>query len=114
EQQKPLAPLLGQAKIAGLSVVGLVEGPANQAAVASARAAGLAAVMMEGEVPNAGLPILPLAANPHLPWNSSSPVLVAKGNVWPGIASQGLNSQDWRRDTQAAGPSSEPWIDSNG
>ena len=71
---------------------------------------------MEGEVPHAGLPILPLAANPRLPWNSSSPVLVAKGNVWPGIASPGLNSQDWRRgaDTQAAGPTAEPWIDSNG
>jgi hypothetical protein len=117
EQQKALAPLLAQAKIAGLSIVGLVEGAGNRAAaVESARAAGLAAVMMEGEVPNAGLPILPLAANPHLAWNSSSPVLVAKGNVWPGIASQGLNSQDWRpgRDTQAAGPTSEPWIDSNG
>ena len=117
EQQKALAPLLAQGKSAGLSFVGLVEGQANQAAaVASARAAGLAAVMMEGDVPNAGLPILPLAANPHLPWNSASPVLVAKGNVWPGIASQGLNSQDWRRsaDTQASGPTSEPWLDSNG
>jgi hypothetical protein len=116
EQQKALAPLLAQAKTAGLSVVGLVEGQANQAAVASARTAGLAAVMMEGEVPNAGLPILPVAANPHLPWNSPSAVLVAKSNVWPGIASQGLNSQDWRRggDEQAAGPTAEPWIDSNG
>ena len=117
EQQKALVPLLDRGKSAGLSFVGLVEGQANQAAaVASARAAGLAAMIMEGEVPNAGLPILPLAANPHLPWDSSSPVLVAKGNVWPGVASQGLNSQDWRRggDTQAAGPTSEPWIDSNG
>ena len=117
EQQKALVPLLAQGKTAGLSFVGLVEGQANQAAaVAGARAAGLAAVIMEGEVPNAGLPILPLAASPHLPWNSPSPVLVAKGNVWPGIAAQGLNSQDWRRggDTQAAGPTAEPWIDSNG
>jgi hypothetical protein len=117
EQQKALAPLLAQAKSGGLSFVGLVEGEVNKAAaVASARAAGLAAVIMEGEVPNAGLPILPLAANPHLPWNSPSPVLVAKGNVWPGIASMGLNSQDWHReaDTQAGGPTSEPWIDSNG
>ena len=117
EQQKALVPLLDRGKNAGLSFVGLVEGQANQAAaVASARAAGLAAMIMEGEVPNAGLPILPLAANPHLPWDSSSPVLVAKGNVWPGIASQGLGSQDWRRggDTQAAGPTAEPWIDSNG
>jgi hypothetical protein len=117
EQQQALAPLLAQGKTAGLSFVGLVEGDANKAAaVASARAAGLAAVIMEGEVPNAGLPILPLAASPHLPWNSSSPVLVAKGNVWPGVASMGLNSQDWRpgRDSQASGPTSEPWIDSNG
>jgi hypothetical protein len=117
EQQKALVPLLDRGKTAGLSFVGLVEGEANRAAaVAGARAAGLAAVIMEGEVPNAGLPILPLAASPHLPWNSSSPVLVAKGNVWPGIASQGLNSQDWRRggDTQAAGPTADPWIDSNG
>jgi hypothetical protein len=117
EQQKALVPLLDQGKTAGLSFVGLVEGEAdNAAAVASARAAGLAAVMMEGEVPNAGLPILPLAANPHVPWNSSSPVLVAKDNVWPAVASQGLNSQDWRpgRDTQASGPTAEPWIDSNG
>jgi hypothetical protein len=117
EQQKALAPLVDRGKTAGLSVVGLVEGEANRAAaVESARAAGLAAVIMEGEVPHAGLPILPLAANARLPWNSSSPVLVAKGNVWPGIASPGLNSQDWRRgaDTQAAGPTAEPWIDSNG
>jgi hypothetical protein len=115
DQQKALAPLLDRGKSAGLSFVGLVEGETNRAAaVASARAAGLAAVIVEGEIPDAGLPILPLAANPHLPWNSSSPLLVAKGNVWPGIASQGLNSQDWRRDTQASGPTSEPWIDSNG
>ena len=117
EQQKALAPLLAQGKTAGLSFVGLVEGQANRtAAVASARTAGLEAVIVEGEVPDAGLPVLPLAARPHLPWNSSSPVLVAKGNVWPGIASEGLNSQDWRRqeEAQAAGPTSEPWIDSNG
>jgi hypothetical protein len=117
EQQKALAPLLAQGKTAGFSFVGLVEGEANKAAaVESARAAGLAAVIAEGEVPNAGLPILPLGARPNLPWNASSPVLVAKENVWPGIASQGLNSQDWRREgeTQAAGPTSEPWIDSNG
>jgi len=115
EQQKALVPLLDRGKSAGLSFVGLVEGEANRAAaVESARAAGLAAVIMEGEVLNAGLPVLPLAARPHLPWNSSSPVLVARGNVWPGIASQGLNSQDWRRDTQASGPTAEPWIDSNG
>ena len=117
EQPKALAPLLDHGRSAGLSFVGLVEDQANQAAaVASARAVGLAAVIMEGEVPNAGLPILPLAARPHLPWNSSSPILVAKGNEWPGIASPGLNSQDWRRgaDLQAAGPTAEPWIDSNG
>jgi hypothetical protein len=117
EQPNALAPLLAQAKTAGLSCVGMVGGGANKAAaVASARAAGLAAVMMEGEVPNAGLPILPIAANPHLAWNSSSPVLVAYNNVWPGIASQGLNSQDWRpgRESQASGPTAEPWIDSNG
>ena len=111
EQQKALAPLLAQGKTAGLSFVGLVEGEANQtAAVASARAAGLEAVIVEGEVPNAGLPVIPLAARPHLPWNSSSPVLVAKGNVWPGIANQGLNSQDWRHEDERRrpGPLSDP------
>jgi hypothetical protein len=117
EQQKALVPLLAQGKTAGLSFVGLVDGEADRAAaVASARAAGLAAVIVEGEAPDAGLPVLPLGTNPHLPWNSPSPVLVAKGNVWPGIASQGLNSQDWRREgeAEAAGPTSAPWIDSNG
>ena len=117
EQQKALAPLLARGKAAGLSFVGLVEGKGDQtAAVASARAAGLEAVIMEGEAPNAGLPIIPVAARPQLPWKSSSPVLVAKGNVWPGIANQGLNSQDWRHedDSQASGPTADPWIDSNG
>lgn len=117
EQQKALAPLLAQGKTAGLSFVGLVEGAANKAAaVASAKAAGLEAVIVEGEVPNAGLPVIPLAARPQLPWNSSSPILVSKGNVWPGIANQGLNSQDWRHedDSQASGPTADPWIDSNG
>ncbi len=117
EQQKALAPLIARGKAAGLSFAGMVDGEANRAAaVASAGTAGLDAVVLSGETPGAGLPVVPLAARPQLPWGSSSPVLAAKGNAWPGVAAQGLADQGWRtgQDAAAAGPTADPWIDSNG
>ncbi len=117
EQQEAVAPLITRGKPAGLSFVGIVDGEADRAAaLASARTAGLDAVAMSGEASGAGLPVVPLAARPQLPWNSSSTVLAAKGNAWPGVATQGLAEQGRRTgaDEMASGPTADPWIDSNG
>jgi hypothetical protein len=117
EQPQALAPLISRSKAAGLAVVAIIDGKADRAAaLASARAAGLDAVLFSGDAPAAGLPVIPLEARPHLTWGAASPVLAARGNVWPAVAGMGLASQAWRsgQDETAAGPTADPWIDSNG
>jgi hypothetical protein len=88
--------------------VGLVTGTGGEPALASASAAGLAAVIVEGDSKKAGLPLLPAAERSKVPWNSPSPVLVVKDNIWP------ATPRPVGRGDALAGPTASPWIDSNG
>jgi len=106
-QQQALKPLIGKGRQAGLEFVGLIEGKADrQAAVASARSAGLSAVVMDGEAPaNAGLPVIPRNQHAELRWRANSPILDISDGVWPGIPQERM---------PAGGPTNLPWVDSNG
>ena len=87
EQQEALQPLLERGRQAGLDFVGLVEGPADQAAaMATARSAGLSAVAMEAVPPgNAGIPVIAWAKSGEALWSAASPVLGVSDGFWPGV-----------------------------
>jgi hypothetical protein len=73
-------------------------------------------VIAEGAVPDAGLPVLPLCQRAKAPWQSSSPILVVKDNVWPAVAlAQGgmlLASRNWPGERGAPAGQNHPRIDS--
>ncbi|MGD1032331.1 MAG: hypothetical protein ABSA05_14470 [Opitutaceae bacterium] len=107
EQPGALRPLLERGRQLGLSLVGLVEGPADvAAAIASARAAGLSAVAM-GAVPpgDAGIPVMAWTKAGEALWGSDSPVLGVADGIWPGVPLE---------KTPTGGPTNLPWVDSNG
>jgi hypothetical protein len=108
EGQQSLAPLVAKGKTAGLAFVGMVRGGDRASAFASARSAGLDAVIAEDAAPLAALPALPLCERAKTPWQSSSPILVVQDNVWPAIALAPERSE------ALSGPTASPWIDSNG
>jgi hypothetical protein len=106
-QQKSATALIAAARQRNFSVVGWVEGSADHAAaIAAARAAGLAAVAIQDFKGQTDFPIIPWGERARMPWDSPGPVLAATGNVWPGV------SMPCSGDT--AGPTSVPWLDSNG
>jgi hypothetical protein len=107
EQQRTAAPLIEAARRLNLTVVGCVTGKADRdAALAAAKSAGLAAVMMEGFRGTSEFPVIPLNGRATVPWDSGAPVLALTDNVWPGVTQQGLGAD--------AGPTAAPWLDSNG
>jgi hypothetical protein len=106
-QQKSAAPLIAAARQRNLTVVGWVEGTADHAAaIASARAAGLAAVALQNFRGQTDFPVIPWGERAKMPWDAAGPALAATGNVWPGVSSPGYGD--------SAGPTSAPWLDSNG
>jgi hypothetical protein len=107
EQQEALKPLLEKGRQAGLDFVGLVEGPADQAAaMATARSAGLSAVAMEAVPPGAaGIPVIAWAKSGEALWGANSPVLCVADGFWPGVPQE---------KTPTGGPTNLPWVDSNG
>jgi hypothetical protein len=106
-QQQALKPLIEQGKQAGLAFVGLIEGDANKAAaVASAQAAGLSAVAMEGDAPaGAGLPVIPRNRAAQMRSTANSPLMGISDGVFPGLPQAA---------TPQGGPTNLPWVDSNG
>jgi hypothetical protein len=106
-QRQALTTLAAKAKGAGFAVVGTVSGGDRAAAFASARAAGLDAVIAEGDAPGAPLPVVPLAERSKVPWKSPSPILAVQDNVWPATALAPA------RGDALSGPTNSPWIDSN-
>jgi hypothetical protein len=106
-QRQALAPLVEKCKAAGHALVGMVSGGDRAAAFQSARAAGLDAVIAEGDAPDAPLPVLPLSERAKTPWNSPSPILAVNDNVWPATALAPA------RGDALTGPTNSPWIDSN-
>ena len=106
-QQQALKPLIDQGRQAGLDFVGLVEGEANRpAAVAAAQAAGLSAVAMDGNPPgSAGVPVIPWNKSTEVRGTASSTVLGIADGLWPGIPPGA---------PVLGGPTTLPWVDSNG
>jgi hypothetical protein len=108
QQQNTAAPLVGEANRRKLSVVGWVEGTADHnAALGAARAAGLSAVAIEDFKGKPNPLVIAWGDRAGAPWDSTAPVLPITGNVWPGVAGR----QDGGT---SAGPTSLPWLDSNG
>ncbi len=107
EQQKALVPLIEAGRRNGLSVVGWVEGSADQdAAIAAGKQAGLAAVAIENYQGKSTFPVVAWGDRAKPPWDSTAPVLPISGNVWPG-------AQTGRGGGASANPTGLPWIDSN-
>jgi hypothetical protein len=108
QQQKTLAPLVAAARKSKLEVAGWVEGSAaHNAAVASAKSAGLSAVVIQGYKGKPDPLVIPCGGRAAPPWDSTAPVLPVTGNVWPGVQAGANLSPD-------AGLTALPWLDSNG
>jgi hypothetical protein len=109
EQQRTAVPLVQEARRRGLAVVGWVEGPEDpKAALAAAKAAGLAAVGIRGFQGRAEIPVIAWGERANMPWDAAAPALAVADNVWPGVnISSGGGAA-------TAGPTSVPWLDSNG
>ena len=106
-QQKSAEPLAAAARQRNLAVVGWVEdGADHQAAIAAARSAGLAAVATRDFNGQTDFPVIPWGERAKMAWDAPGPVLAASGNVWPGVTMPGNGA--------SAGPTSAPWVDSNG
>jgi hypothetical protein len=106
-QQKSIAPLLGAARQRNLTVVGWVTGAADHnAAIAAAKSAGLAGAVIEGFKGKSDFPVIPCCERTAMAWDSTGPALAVTGNVWPGVSMQSYGAD--------AGPTSAPWLDSNG
>jgi hypothetical protein len=106
-QPEALKPLIEKGRQAGFTFVGVIEGQADRpAAVAAAKAAGLAAVAMDGDAPaGAGIPVIPWNKAAKLKSAANSPVIGISDGVWPGIP---------QPSGQGGGPTNLPWVDSNG
>lgn len=106
-QQKSAEALIAAARQRNLTVVGWVEGAADHAAaISAARAAGLAAVAIENFKGPTDFPVIPWGERARMPWEASGPFLAVSDNVWPGVTMPGYGD--------SAGPTSAPWLDSNG
>jgi hypothetical protein len=106
-QQKSAAGLIEAAHKRNLAVVGWVEGSANhEAAIASARSAGLAAVAIRDFRGRPDYPVIAWGERASMPWDAAGPVLAVSDNVWPGVSMPAGGA--------IAGPTGKPWLDSNG
>lgn len=106
-QQKSAAGLIAAARQRDLAVVGWVDGSANhEAAIASAKSAGLAAVAIRDFRGKSDYPVITWGERASMAWDAAGPVLAVSDNVWPGIAVAAGGA--------SAGPTGRPWLDSNG
>jgi len=92
-QQHSAAPLVEAARRRNLAVVGWVSGAADHnAAIAAARSAGLAGLVIQGFQGKADFPVIPCCERAAMAWDSTAPVLALAGNVWPGVSRQGFGA----------------------
>ena len=109
EQQRTAGPLIDAARRRNLAVVGWVDGAGDRkAAIAAAKTAGREAVAIGGAAGSSDLPAIAWCEREDVPWDSTASAVAIGGNVWPGVnmASGG--------GAASAGPTSVPWLDSNG
>jgi hypothetical protein len=109
-QQQALKPLLEAGRVLGISFVGKVavkEG--TGAAVAAARAAGLAAVLLRYTSGQSfDLPAIMQLSREKVVGESLSTIFCTSDNVWPGV-----NLETLDEDSARAGATANPWVDSN-
>ncbi len=111
-QQKTIAPLVAEAHKRTLSVIGWVDGKVDStAAIASAKAAGLDAVAIEGFTGKSVFPVITWADRAKTPWDAASPVLAVTDNVWTGV--RGATTPAAGEEATEAGPTAAPWLDFN-
>jgi hypothetical protein len=114
-QQKALLPLIEAGRRKGISFVGRVTAMEGLAAIASAgHAAGLEALLSPGPVTTTlALASIAFFSRDNLQWDQVTDIFVLNGNVWPGATMPG-SRQPGTQDTAPAGPTQDPWVDSNG
>ena len=106
-QQKSMAPLLEAARKRSLAVVGWVASAADpNAAIAAAKSAGLAGLAIQGFKGQSDFPVIPCWERAAVAWDATAPAMAVMDNVWPGVSRQSYGAD--------AGPTSTPWLDSNG
>jgi hypothetical protein len=106
-QQKSIAPLLEAARKRSLAVVGWVASAADpNAAIAAAKSAGLAGLVIQGFKGQSDFPVIPCCDRAAVAWGATAPAMAVMDNVWPGVSRQSYGAD--------AGPTSTPWLDSNG
>jgi hypothetical protein len=109
EQQRTAAPLIEAARRRNLAVVGWVDGKADHnAAITSAKAAGLTAAAIRGLQGSSDFPVIAWSDREDVAWDSTAPAAAIGGNVWPGVSLAGGGAD------ASAGPTGVPWLDSNG
>jgi hypothetical protein len=106
-QQKSIARLLEAARQRNLAVVGWVgSGADHNAAIAAAKSAGLDGLAIQGYQGKSDYPVIPCSERAAINWDSTGPLMGVTDNVWPGVSRPGFGAE--------AGPTSAPWLDSNG
>ena len=115
-QQKALLPLIEAGRRKGVGFVGRVTAKEDLTAISTAgQAAGLEALLLPGPVTTPlALPAIALFSRDNLDWDRVTDTFVLNGNVWPGAAMPGGARQPGAPDTAPAGPTQDPWVDSNG
>jgi hypothetical protein len=114
-QQKALKPLIQAGRELGLSFVGRISVQENlAAAVTAGRAAGLEAVMLKAPANHPlDLPVILQLPNDGVQWDLTTPIFATAGNVWPGSTLKATD-ENMDGDPPVAGPTGNPWVDSNG
>jgi hypothetical protein len=110
-QQAALKPLIRGGRDQGISFVGRVSAKQNvAAAVTAGKAAGLEAVMLDAPVSESlDLPVILQFPQDSVKWESATDIFSTTGNVWPGMQLKTMEG-----DKANAGPTSAPWVNSNG
>jgi hypothetical protein len=108
-QQAALRPLVDAGRQRGISFVGKVAAGADPAAVASARSAGLSAVMVDRAASQASeLPVIVQTPRDKVAWEAAAEIFSSTDNEWPGP-----KLETTHEDTAVAGPTGIPWLNSN-
>ena len=109
-QQQTLIPLVEAGRQLGLSFVGKVTGKEGAGvAVAAARAAGLSAVILgNASGQSFDLPVILQLAHEEVSEQTASTIFTTNENVWPGVSLEAMEG-----DNAIAGPTANPWVNSN-
>jgi len=111
EERAAFLPLIHEARRRGLDVIGLMDTmDAMAEAVAMARIAGLATLLVPAPVTPIDFPVIPFTDRSRVRSSDSGSILAIRGNVWPGIRGKVLSGGN----SVEAGPTGIPWVDANG